>query len=85
MGTFKHQNNKKLQVFEWFILSCIFHKITCDILQFGRMILCEVGIGKTETVMKKEVTRQSPSTGFDSIIVSMKLRRDLSLYHYENP
>ena len=34
------------------------------------MLLVEVGLGKVETVTEKDSQRKSPSSGYDSILVS---------------
>ena len=38
-------------------------------LQLGKLLLNDVGLGKTESVIKKDNTRTAPPEGFDSIVV----------------
>ena len=43
------------------------------IFQPGNLLKAEVGIGNVETVIKSDRTRTAPSSGYDSIIVSLSV------------
>ncbi|CAC5356569.1 unnamed protein product [Mytilus coruscus] len=42
----------------------------------GKVLLVEVGLGKVETVMKRDGQRQKPGAGFDSILIPGRVIRD---------
>ncbi|XP_071498468.1 uncharacterized protein [Diadema antillarum] len=42
---------------------------------FGKMLVAEVGLGNTESVVKKDRTRVAPPIGFDSIVTPGRLSR----------
>ncbi|XP_071170932.1 uncharacterized protein [Mytilus edulis] len=42
----------------------------------GKVLLVEVGLGKVETVMKRDGQRQKPGAGFDSILIPGRIIRD---------
>ena len=44
--------------------------VNCKLFQLGKLLEVKVGLGKVETLMRYDRTRQTPSGDHDSVIVS---------------